>query len=129
MRANEFIIEISKKYDNMIPPPHWDPRWPVEYRKIYDRYKKGTHIMGNSDMQIIGMMNNYVPRKNNMNPISTNKHYANYRQRDLIPAGIVDLYSKGKTPTDIANFYRIPLEQVINTLKAQDIKQFYRDKG
>ena len=36
MRANEFIIEISKKYDNMIPPPHWDPRWPVEYRKIYE---------------------------------------------------------------------------------------------
>ena len=120
MKANEFIIEISKKYDNMIPPPHWDPRWPVEYRKIYDRYKRG-HRMFDSEMQIIGMMNNYVPRKNNMNPISTNKHYANYRQRDLIPAGIVDLYSKGKTPTDIANFYRIPLEQVIIILKARGI--------
>jgi hypothetical protein len=77
--------------------------------------------MSNSDMQIIDMLNNYVPRTNNMNPIATNKHYANYRQNYAIPAGIVDLYSKGKTPTDIANFYRIPLEQVINTLKAQGI--------
>ncbi len=121
MRAKEFILEISKKYDNMIPPPHWNPRWPVEYRKIYDRYYKGGYQMSHSDMQIIDMLNNYVPRKNNMNPISTNKHYANYRQNYAIPAGIVDLYSKGKTPTDIANFYRIPLEQVINTLKAQGI--------
>ncbi len=121
MRAKEFIIEISKKYDNMIPPPHWNPRWPVEYRKIYDRYYKGGYQMSHSDMQIIDMLNNYVPRKNNMNPYSRNKHFANFRQREIIQPGIVDLYSKGITPTDIANFYRIPLEQVINTLKAQGI--------
>ena len=124
MRAKEFILEIAKKYANMIPPPHWKNDWPVVYREIYDRYKRGESIsdiqksfggwQGINVQQVINMLNNYVPKTYNM------KKFTTYRYRYLIP-GIVDLYSKGKTPTDIANFYKIPLEQVINTLKAQGI--------
>jgi hypothetical protein len=125
MRASEFITEIAKKYANMIPPPHWKNDWPVVYREIYDRYKRGESISdiqksfsswrGINVQQVIDLLNNYVPKTYNMKKFST------YRQQFLVPAGVVDLYSKGKTPTDIANFYRIPLEQVINTLKAQGI--------
>lgn len=114
MRANEFIIEISKKYDNMIPPPHWNPRWPVEYRTIYDRYKRGDRMF-DSEMQIIGMMDNYVPRKNNL------YWWLDQREKLVLIPGIVDLYSKGKTPTDIANFYKLPLEKVMSILQSQGI--------